>query len=291
MIDGSDDNIGPTLASHRSVWPRGIQCAVLVTFDLDAETTFMSHDPGKELLPVMVSQGRFGPKVGVPAILELLQEFDLRSTFFVPSLVAELYPETIEAVCAAGSEISAHGHAHEIPGTFSADEEERILVKSLEILEKATGNRPIGYRAPFGQLSGGTLALLERYGFDYDSNMMDDVLPYLHASVTGAKPLVELPIHWVLVDAMFWQFHAAQTTRPIHSTSQVLEIWKEEFAGFYEQGGLMNLILHPQLTGRPARIRMLRELIAHIRSLPGIWLPRACEVAEYWRQQNQGAET
>lgn len=284
------DDIKKTSPAGAPVWPHSCQCTVLLTFDLDAETTWMSRDPGKTLLPVLVSQGRFGPKVGVPAILDLLRDFGLRSTFFVPSLVTELYPEAIEAVCAAGSEIGAHGHAHEIPGTIANEEEERILSKSVELLTRATGTRPIGYRAPFGQISHCTLELLERYGFDYASNMMDDIFPYIHHSVTGAKPLAELPIHWVLVDATFMQFSGAATARPIYSATDVLTIWKEEFLGIYERGALMNLILHPQIIGRPSRVRMLREFISYVQSFPGVWLPTAAEVAVHWRETTQGVK-
>jgi len=275
-------------SERRPPWPHGCRCTVLLTFDLDAETTWMSRDPSATLLPVLVSQGRFGPKVGVPAILELLRDFGLRSTFFVPSLVTELYPAAIEAVRAAGCEIGAHGHAHEIPGTIAVEEEERILSKSIELLERATGERPIGYRAPFGQISHRTMEFLERYGFDYSSNMMDDVVPYVHESATGAKPLVELPIHWVLVDATFMQFSGASGGRPIHSAAAVQAIWKEEFLGIYEHGGLMNIILHPQIIGRPSRMRMLREFVSFVRSFPGVWLPTAAEVAVHWRHGAQG---
>lgn len=270
------------------LWPGACRCTVLVTFDLDAETTWMSREPNKPLLPVLVSQGRFGPKVGVPAILDLLREFDLRSTFFVPSLVTELYPRAIDAVCRAGCEIGAHGHAHEIPGTISVEDEEEILKKSIHLLTRATGSRPIGYRAPFGQISHSTMELLERHEFDYASNMMDDIFPYIHQSVTGAKPLVELPIHWVLVDATFMQFGAASTARPIYSAADVLTIWKEEFDGIYEQGGMMNLILHPQIIGRPSRMRMLREFISYVRRFPSVWLPTAAEAASHWRRNTQG---
>jgi peptidoglycan/xylan/chitin deacetylase (PgdA/CDA1 family) len=183
---------------------------------------------------------------------------------------------------------------HEHVDGLSPDQEEAILAKSIAILEKATGRRPVGYRAPFGELSGVTLELLERYGFDYSSNMMDDIFPYVHPPVTGASPLIELPFHWVLDDAPFFQFGQigrAGVNRPIQPASHVLEIWKEEFAGIYERGGLYDLVMHPQLIGRPSRIRMLGDLIAYVRSFPGVWFVQAGEVARYWRKRATGSAT
>jgi peptidoglycan-N-acetylglucosamine deacetylase len=272
--------------SLTSVWPDRIQCAALLTFDLDAESSWLARDPENDSRPVLLSQARFGPKIAVPEIVELLGGVGLPATFFIPSLVVERYPKAIEQVCAAGFEVGAHGHIHENVETLSPAQEEDILARSVGILEKATGVRPVGYRSPFGEISAVTIGLLERYGFAYSSNMMDDLVPYLHPSATGAAPLVELPFHWVLDDAPFFQFGQIGRTgvnRPIQPAGHVLSIWKEEFAGIHERGGLFNLVMHPQLIGRPSRLRMLAELIGYMRSFPGVWFATAGEVARYWR--------
>ena len=47
----------------------------------------------------------------------------------------------------------------------------------------------------------------------------------------------------------------------IWSQQDVWEIWSEEFEGQYEEGGFYNLMFHPQVMGRPSRMRMLERLI------------------------------
>jgi peptidoglycan/xylan/chitin deacetylase (PgdA/CDA1 family) len=279
------------MSPAQSVWPDGIQCAVTLTFDLDAETSWLARDPANDRRPVLLSQARYGPKVGVPEIVRLLDGLGVSCTFFIPSLVVERYPAAIEQVLKAGYEVGAHGHVHEHVDGLSPAEEEEILDRSIEILERATGRRPRGYRSPFGEISPATLGLLERRGFDFSSNMMDDIFPYLHASATGATPLVELPFHWVLDDAPFFQFGQigrAGVNRPIQSAGHVLEIWKEEFASIHARGGLYDLCMHPQLIGRPSRIDMLGELVRYMRRFPGVWFAQAGEVARYWRDRNGG---
>ena len=280
------------MSTPQSVWPEGIQCAVTLTFDLDAETSWIARDPENDRRPVLRSQARFGPKVGVPEIIRLLNGFGVSCTFFIPSLVVERYPATIEQILKAGYEVGAHGHVHEHVDGLSPAQEEEILAKSVGILERTTGRRPRGYRSPFGEISSATIGLLERYGFDYSSNMMDDIFPYFHESATGGPPLVELPFHWVLDDAPFFQFGQigrAGVNRPIQAASHVLEIWKEEFAGIYSRGGLYDLCMHPQLIGRPSRISMLGELIRYMRGFPGVWLAQAGEVARHWRERGTGS--
>ena len=67
-------------------WPRGMTCAVCLTFDLDAETAWISRDPANEHRPAVMSQGAYGPKVGVPLILEFLRQNRLTRDVLRPGL-------------------------------------------------------------------------------------------------------------------------------------------------------------------------------------------------------------
>ncbi|MCK4582102.1 polysaccharide deacetylase family protein, partial [Candidatus Bathyarchaeota archaeon] len=68
---------------------------VLLTFDLDGETAFEEMHPG---IPYWVTQGEYGPRVGVYRILDLLEREKVRATFCVVGLTAERYPESVEAI-------------------------------------------------------------------------------------------------------------------------------------------------------------------------------------------------
>ena len=84
-----------------------------------------------------------------------------------------------------------------------------------------------------------------------------------------------------LDDAPFALFSVA-SPRPMFSNSHVLEIWKAEFREIYRWGGLFDLVMHPQITGRPSRIAMLREMVGFICSFPGVWCATGAQVAEAW---------
>ena len=72
-------------------WPGGAKVAVMLTFDFDAETLWLSRDPANARRPGTLSQGTYGAKVGVPKILETLHDADLdgRATFFIPGWTVE----------------------------------------------------------------------------------------------------------------------------------------------------------------------------------------------------------
>jgi peptidoglycan/xylan/chitin deacetylase (PgdA/CDA1 family) len=262
-------------------WPNAARCAVMLTFDFDAETLWLSRDPENARRPGVLSQGVYGAKTGVLKILEVLRDEELRATFFTPGWTAEKYRDRMEAMVAGGHEIGHHGYLHEWIDPDYPDKEREALEKGLESLERAVGIRPVGYRSPGGETSNNMIALLREYGFLYDSSLMDQITPYRHLLPDGTRGPIELPWHWSLDDAPYALF-SMKSPRPIMTNDHILNIWKQEFSEIYRWGGLFNVIMHPQVTGRPSRIAMLRDLIAYIRRFPNVWFATGQEVAEAW---------
>jgi peptidoglycan/xylan/chitin deacetylase (PgdA/CDA1 family) len=261
-------------------WPGGATAACAFTFDLDAESLWMARGVNE---PVALSQGRFGPVEALPRILSLLRTSAVRASFFVPAWVAAHYPDAVRAIAADGHELGCHGDEHERVSELPPDREEQILLKSLEVLTPLAGRRPVGYRAPAWQLSASTLGLLVRHGFEYSSNMMDRLLPYLHA--VGDRTLVECPVSWVLDDAPYFLFTG---TRSIQPPGPVLQGWITEFTGIAEARGLTTFTFHPQIIGRPSRLACLRELVDLVRHTPRVWLAPLGEIAAHWRAHAGG---
>jgi peptidoglycan-N-acetylglucosamine deacetylase len=257
-------------------WPRDARGACAFTFDVDAETLWMARGVHE---PVTLSQGRFGVLEALPRILALLRAAEIRASFFVPAWVAAHYPDAIRAIAAEGHELGCHGDEHERVTDLPPGREHEILKKSLEVLTPLAGRRPIGYRAPAWQLSAETLSLLVAEGFEYSSNMMDRLVPYLHPPVNG-RALVEIPVSWVLDDAPFFLFSGQ---RSMQAPGPVLQGWLTEFEGITAVHGVTNFTFHPQLIGRPSRLACLRELIDYVRHTPRIWIAPLAEISAHWR--------
>jgi peptidoglycan-N-acetylglucosamine deacetylase len=269
-------------------WAKDVRCAAALSFDVDGESGMLQADPkNKDRLSVM-SWARYGPKTGVPRILDMLAAKEVKATFFVPGYTAELYPDLIKRIHDEGHEIGAHGYLHEPVSTLDPIEEEAALVRTCTILEQITGTKPIGYRAPLWEVNPCSADILARHGLLYDSSLMDDDKPYTLSTQSG--DLVELPVHWTNDD---WEQFAFLYNPPmgsgvIETCQKALQLWKEEFDGMYHYGSAFILTMHPEIIGRPARVLMLEQLIDHIRSREGTWLTTCSDIARYYASQRVG---
>jgi peptidoglycan/xylan/chitin deacetylase (PgdA/CDA1 family) len=138
---------------------------VLLTFDLDAESALLARDAANANRPVTLSRGQYGPRRGLPRLLELLRRQAIPATFFVPGWVVERYPAAVEAILRGGHELAHHGYTHVPPADQSPEEEEAALVSGIDCIRRASGRPPDGYRSPSWEFSAVTLDLLRHYGF------------------------------------------------------------------------------------------------------------------------------
>jgi peptidoglycan/xylan/chitin deacetylase (PgdA/CDA1 family) len=209
---------------------------------------------------VMTHQA-YGPLVGVPRLLELLAEYGLTATFFIPGLTADRYPRTVESIAEGGHEVGHHSYSHRSPVDLSASEERADFERALASLERL-GVKPAGHRAAMWEASWRTPGLVAEYGLSYDSSLMDSDRPYRLR--IGDATIAELPPHWSLDD---WEQYAF-LPRPeigsvIESPLKVVEMWRAELDAMRRHGCLFMLTCHPFLSGRPSRVEALRALIEY----------------------------
>jgi peptidoglycan/xylan/chitin deacetylase (PgdA/CDA1 family) len=263
-------------------WPAGTRCACVVSFDVDGESAVLQVDRKYARRATLMSHQAYGPRVGVPRLLRELRRAEITATFFVPGFTAERYPDTVRRIVAEGHEVGWHGDLHEPPDELEPDRQREILERAAEVLEPLTGARPIGYRAPWWQLSLESPDLLRATGFEYDSSLMDDDVPYLLETPDG--PLVELPVHWSLDD---WEQYGYFIDPPLgdalETPAKMFELWRAELEAMHAEGCLQVVTMHPFLSGRPSRARNIGRFVAYARDLGDVWFATAGEVAAYAR--------
>src|SRR5258708_6812648 len=86
-------------------WPDGNRCAVALAFDVDGPTGDAMLDGSLPHNLRYFSEGAYGPWKALPRLLNLLAEYDLKATFFVPTWVVQHWTERCEKILGGGHEI------------------------------------------------------------------------------------------------------------------------------------------------------------------------------------------
>jgi peptidoglycan/xylan/chitin deacetylase (PgdA/CDA1 family) len=270
----TDADYRPTIGD----WREGAAAVAVLSFDVDAEAPILAEgDHYAEDLSAMSHQA-YGPRVGVPRILELLAAHEIKGTFFVPGATAERWPGTVENILDAGHEVALLGHTHRVLPGMTIEEQRRDLELGLAALARL-GTQPRGYRAPYWRLTQATLDLLAGYGIHYDSSLMDDDKPCRLATVSGT--VAELPVHWSLDD---WEQYAflpdPDIGQQIESPLKVVELWTAELDAMRWTNSLCVLTCHPFLSGRPSRVQAIESFIEFALDCGDIRFSRADRLAD-----------
>jgi peptidoglycan/xylan/chitin deacetylase (PgdA/CDA1 family) len=233
----------------------------LLTFALDGETPILAMGRRYSEYAMAMTHQAFEPRVAVPRLLALLDDYDLQATFFVPGLVAERWPGMVTSVAEAGHEVAHHSYSHRPPTDLSAAEDRAEFERGLGALD-ALGIKPRGYRAPMWAATWRTPELVREFGMAYDSSLMDDDRPYLINTNRG--DLVEVPPHWSLDD---WEQYAYLADPHIgfniESPDKALGMWRAELDAMRRHHCLFVLTNHAFLSGRAGRVEGLRALIEY----------------------------
>lgn len=88
-----------------------------------------------------------------PEVLNLLQKYEARATFFVLGMYAEKYPELIKSIQYQGHEIGSHGYSHNIRQYNNPQFARSDVKRSLMAIASISGIRPRLLRPPGGFLS------------------------------------------------------------------------------------------------------------------------------------------
>jgi peptidoglycan-N-acetylglucosamine deacetylase len=270
------------------VWPDGARVAVALTFTVNNTAANLARG---DSAVVQLTGGEFGAIVGLPRVLEVLDRHGVPATFFIPATAAIVDPQMIPEIVKRGRhEIGAMGWSDE--NTLAIDnaaEEERLLMKAVEHLTKASGVRPIGARGPSSIASLHTHGILARNGFLYDSTLAAMDEPYELLLNGRTSRLIELPISRILDDQPALsapRFGPAALPSP----ELVFEAFRDDFDAAYREGTMFLLTLHPHLVGMRSRIGYLDDLIGYIKSKPNVWFATGGQIASYLKQQASRAD-
>ena len=99
-------------------------------------------------------------------ILDVLDEYGVKATFFVVSAWAEQYPDTAKAIVTAGHELENHSNAHDHFNSLSADAIIADVTTCNDKITALTGKTPTLIRCPFGEYDDHVISAIRSMGME-----------------------------------------------------------------------------------------------------------------------------
>ncbi len=288
-MPGSRDYIGYGRSPPRFKWPGGNKLALSLVFNYEEGSEHSIATDGMietvgEFGPVdirtrdigMESVYEYAQRVGIWRVLNLLRKYDVRGTFYSTAIALDANREAARAIVKDDHEICDHGYSWTEHYRMSVQEERKEIKKSIEVIEKVTGKKPVGFYAR--EPSPNTVKILKEFkNFIYDSDSYADDIPYFDED-TGMLIVPYAP------DSN--DFHFQNPMNRFSNSSEFLAYLKDSFDTLYDESNkhskMMTAAFHIRVIGRAGRIPALEEFLKYVRSKEKVWIATREDIARFW---------
>ncbi|MBW2999163.1 polysaccharide deacetylase family protein [Candidatus Woesearchaeota archaeon] len=195
-------------------------------------------------------------------ILDILKENNIKATFFVMGQYAEQYPEIVKRMNSEDHEVACHTYSH--PRMLDLSDEEKLIEikKCVNIIKDVTGEKPIGFRAPYHIIYKRTQKILLEQGFVYDSSYIQNlgflfpspIMKELRISSFGIIPFSDVAwLHYLKMPRAFFylaknkrekkiicDFHPHHIIKQKNELKKMIEHFKQKGAKFKRCRDLVN---------------------------------------------------
>lgn len=292
----SRDLVGYGRDRPEIIWPNGARVAVSLSLNFeegaelaieqgDSETEQFGEVPSVQPPGVrdLVQEQTFdyGMRVGLWRFLDAFTRFDMRASLQICGRAVERVPQLARIAVDAGHEPIAHGWRWLAHSRYTDRETERQdIIRTRDIIAKVTGVVPEGYFTR-GSQSPWTRDLLSELGFLYDSNALNDELPYWDTTASGRKMLI-LPYGFDTNDMRYW--YPNGFIRPddfsAYSSAAVDTLIGEGERG---KSSMLTIGFHLRISGRPARFGAVEQMLTYLSKLDGkVWVATRGQIARHF---------
>jgi allantoinase len=233
---------------------------------------------GQVLLPDVPnwSWHEYGMRVGAWRFYELFKRLGIKPTLAANARICEDYPRVAEQAKTDGWEFM--GHAYDQLPIHKNDNQAAMINRSMEVIEKFTGTRPVGWLGPGLTQTLDTPELLAKAGVQYIGDWVYDDEPTVIKTVEG--PLVTLPYTVELNDIpMMIVQH--------HESDYLLKRAIDQFDRLYTEGAerakIMSLAIHPYISGQPHRIKYLEAIYKYVNKHKGVLHWNGAQILDWYQ--------
>jgi peptidoglycan/xylan/chitin deacetylase (PgdA/CDA1 family) len=240
---------------------------------------------GAVLLPDVPnwSWHEYGMRVGFWRFHDLYKKLGIQPTLSINARVCEDYPRVAQACLDAGWEFMGHSYQQ---GPIHLEPDQPAMIKrSLDVIEKFTGKRPVGWLGPGLTQTNETPDHLAAAGVKYIGDWVYDEEPTEIQTEHG--PLITIPytVENNDIPMMAVQHHEAS-----YWTQKCIDT----FDRLYEEGSdrprVMAIAIHPYISGQPFRIKYLEEVYKHMAKHTGVMHWNGEQIMDWYQTARKTAK-
>jgi allantoinase len=226
---------------------------------------FLSPPNGQPLMPDVPnwSWHEYGMRVGVWRFFKLFEQLAIRPTLSINARVCEDYERVAAQARDAGWEFMAHAY-DQIP-MHKLEDQGAMIERTLDVIEKFTRSRPIGWLGPGLTQTFETPDLLAKAGIRYIADWVHDDEPTEISTTHG--PLITLPYTVEQNDIPVMMIHQHQSS---YWTTRITDTFDQLYEESTERPKVMAIAVHPYISGMPHRIRHLKAAYDYINRFDGV---------------------
>lgn len=275
-------------------WPQDARVAVSfqVNYEAGAEYTVEEDGRNEAVGEWLVGMGpetvdrstqsiyEYETRAGFWRLMRLFDEHEIPTTVNACALGVERNPEVAAYLREATHEVCCHGWRWEETWTLPREVEAEHMARAVASLEASTGARPVGWCSRL-MASAHTRELLVEHGFRYDSDALNDDLPYV-VGVNGADHVI-VPLSFTYNDGHYILGGCDPPGFLAQLTMGLDELLREGAT----HPKMMTVSLHPRWSGQAGRAAVIRAFVEHARSQEGVWFARRVDIADWWLEHHE----
>jgi peptidoglycan/xylan/chitin deacetylase (PgdA/CDA1 family) len=275
----------PIIHRPKLQWPNGARLALWVIPNIEffSLAEKIPANPNGKVPDVPSWSARdYGNRIGVFRFMEVFDRYGIRATVALNSDVCRYHPVIIEEGNKRHWEWMGHNETNsrrliDVP----AGEEQQVIKNTLDVIGKASGQRPKGWLSSGLQETWNSLDYLAGEDVEYVCDWTNDDQPYAMTLESG-KRILSVPYSHDINDIPAFERHN-------RTADEFRTMICDQFDTLYREGAqsgrVMAICLHPYLTGKPYRIGALDKALDYICRRDGVWLTTGGEIARHYLSQ------
>lgn len=265
------------------VWPNGKRIAVVFNVCLEAWSDGKAPGispmgnplPAGVLDTMAISWAAYGVEIGIHRLMDAFARHRTKASVMVNAIIAERSPDTVKAIAAGGHEVLSHSYTMDvIPALLSDEDEVKNIERCTKLLEKASGQKILGWLSPRGTSKPSTPKRLAEAGYRWYGDVFDADLPYVTGH--GNNRIVAIPLSYDVNDMPSMKYgHPPRMM--LESFNEVIEIARARA----DELRIIDVTSHAHIFGHHRGAYYYEKIIEQAGSSPDIWVGTRAQIADH----------